>query len=181
MLKEAFQGEKHMVQARNSDVHCIKSARFIVLKFLKGMNFLSYSSGITKMQACNKFWKTAWMGHEAVFWRFLLTRVYSISPKPAVEYKVWLTLTDRCGGSCSPLPTKACLQILDQHLAIGQHLHSASDHKLILREVRRERELKLQHYLSSYTEWRWGRRETESGPPPVAESRRRLHVVLAQL
>lgn len=96
------------------------------------------TSGITKMQAHSKFWNTAWMGHEAVFWRFLLTRVYSNSPKPAVQYKVWLTPADRPGGSCSPLPAKACLQILDQHLVISQHLHAASHHRLVLREVRRE-------------------------------------------
>lgn len=72
MLKEAFQGEKKYGTGQNSDVHCIKSACFIVLKLLEGMNFLSYSSGITKMQAHNKFWKSAWMGHEAVFGGFFL-------------------------------------------------------------------------------------------------------------
>ena len=44
-----------------------------------------------------------------------------------------------------------------------------------------ERELRLQHYLSSYTEGRWGRRETEreSWPAPVAASRGRLHMLLS--
>ena len=139
------------------------------------------TSGITKMQVHNKFWNTAWMGHEAVFWRFLLTRVYSNSPKPAVQYKVWLIPADRHGGSCSPLPAKACLQILDQHLAIGQHLHAASDHKLILREVRRQRG--EAPTLSIQLHWRaMGQerdRERESWPPPVAEIRRRLHLVLS--
>ena len=139
------------------------------------------TSGITKMQAHSKFWNTAWMGHEAVFWRFLLTRVYSNSPKPAVEYKVWLILADRYGGSCSPLPTKACLQILDQHLAIGQHLHAASHHKLILREVRRETESWGSNIIYPVTLRGdgTGERQRESWPPPVAASRGRLHMVLS--
>ena len=139
------------------------------------------TSGITKMQAHSKFWNTAWMGHEAVFWRFLLTRVYSNSPKPAVEYKVWLTPADRHGGSCSPVPAKACLQILDQHLAIGEHLHAASHHKLILREVRRQRTeaptLSIQLHRGAMGQER--DRERESWPPQVAEIRRRLHMVLS--
>ena len=139
------------------------------------------TSGITKMQAHNKFWNTAWMGDEAVFWRFLLTRVYSNSPKPAVQYKVWLTPTDRNGGSFSPLPAKACLQILDQHLAIGQHLHAASDHKLILREVRRQRESWGSNIIYPVTLRGdgTGERQRESWPPPVAASRGRLHMVLS--
>ena len=139
------------------------------------------TSGITKMQVHNKFWNTAWMGHEAVFWRFLLTRVYSNSPKPAVQYKVWLIPADRHGGSCSPLPAKACLQILDQDLAIVQHLHAASDHKLILREVRRQRESWGSNIIYPVTLRGdgTGERQRESWPPPVAESRGRLHMVLS--
>ena len=139
------------------------------------------TSGITKMQAHSKFWNTAWMGHEAVFWRFLLTRVYSNSPKPAVEYKVWLTPADRHGGSCSPVPAKACLQILDQHLAIGEHLHAASHHKLILREVRRQRESWGSNIIYPVTLRGdgTGERQRESWPPPVAASRGRLHMVLS--
>lgn len=141
------------------------------------------TSGITKMQAHSKFWNTAWMGHEAVFWRFLLTRVYSNSPKPAVQYKVWLTPADRPGGSCSPLPAKACLQILDQHLVISQHLHTASHHRLVLREVRRESWGSNIIYPVTLRGDGAGERQREteraSRPAPVAASRGRLHMLLS--
>lgn len=169
-----------MVPVRNSDVHCIKSTCFIVLRLLEDMNFCLIHQASPKCRHAISSEKVLeWVMRQYFVGFFLLGYIQT------AQNQLWNTKSDLhpqtgMGDPTHPSPLRHAFKswtstLQSVSIFMLPHTTSSSWEKW---------QLRFQHYLSSYTGGdgtgeRHRERERQSWPPPVAESRRRLHMVLS--